>query len=106
MERRVGQRVRVSMGVMCDRGRVVDLSSRGMRLRTMQRWPEGTRRSIRLTIGGEHAMVEAVCVWCRQRGAMTHDVGLAFQHVDGASARTLARLVLRAAGDGGLAQAA
>lgn len=78
-ERRDAQRVRVR-GLICDRGEVIDLSTKGMRLHVHRRWPEGHLRAITIVDGALSVPVEARCIWCRQEGMFSHVVGLAFQH--------------------------
>ena len=78
-ERRRADRVRVK-GLLCDRGEVIDLSTKGMRLKVHRRWHEGHVRTITVVDGDASVPVEARCVWCRQEGMFNHVVGLAFQH--------------------------
>lgn len=79
-ERRRDRRLRVK-GLVCNRGQVVDLSARGMRVRTFRRWPEGHARSLTVVDGRDAIPVTARCVWCRQESMFTHVVGLAFEDV-------------------------
>lgn len=76
-ERREHERALVR-GVSCDRGRVVDLSSRGMRVTSARRWREGQRRVVSISNGTIRLSIEARCVWCRQDGMFSHAIGLAF----------------------------
>lgn len=69
-------------GLVCDRGSVIDLSMRGMRLTSPRRWTEGQHRRIIITDGVRSAAIEARCVWCRQDGLFSHAVGLAFEEID------------------------
>ena len=66
-------------GLIADLGKVIDVSARGMRLRTTRRWAEGRERMITLRVGDSMATVRARCVWCRQDALLSHTVGLAFQ---------------------------
>jgi hypothetical protein len=93
-ERRDSDRLK-TVGVLCNRGRVIDLSTRGMRLRTFRRWKEGQRRII--TLSDEHARVtlEAKCVWVRPVANGTpfqRVVGLCFEHAIPEQERALAKL--------------
>lgn len=91
-ERRKDKRVRVT-GLWCDRGQVVDFSSRGMRLTTIRRWPEGLVRTITLHLEGQPHTLQARCVWCRQDSLFSHSVGVAFEDVPAESARVMDTLV-------------
>lgn len=94
-ERRKERRVRVK-GLLCDRGEVIDLSSKGMRLRVHRRWQEGQVRTLTI-VDGEHSVpVEARCVWCRQEGMFAHVIGLAFQHTDPSGVQRLVQIAARA----------
>jgi len=94
VERRGAERVRVK-GLWCDRGQVVDLSSRGMRLKTMRRWPEGQVRTLTLVDGGDSVPVDARCVWCRQDSMFSHVVGIAFEKLDTPQLEILGRIAQR-----------
>lgn len=91
-ERRRTTRVKVR-GLICDRGEVIDLSTKGMRLRVHRRWNEGHVRTITIVGGGSAVPVEARCVWCRQEGMFAHVVGLAFQHTPKTDLDRLAMIV-------------
>jgi hypothetical protein len=98
-ERRRARRIRVK-GLICDRGEVIDLSTKGMRLRVHRRWNEGHVRTITIVDGESSVPVEARCVWCRQEGMFSHVVGLAFQHTDATDVQRLARITaIASAGD-------
>ncbi len=77
LERRRAGRTRVA-GLWCTGGQVIDLSLTGMRITGRSRWNEGDARTI--TVGDDRSSVEvrARCVWCRQEGAFSHNLGLAF----------------------------
>jgi hypothetical protein len=93
-ERRRADRVRVK-GLLCDRGEVIDLSTKGMRLRVHRRWHEGHVRTITVVEGGVAVPVEARCVWCRQEGMFNHVIGLAFQHTTERDVERLAEIAAR-----------
>lgn len=93
-ERRDSDRLK-TVGVHCNRGKVIDLSTRGMRLRTFRRWKEGQRRIV--TLFDEHSRVtlEAKCVWVRPLANGTpfqRVVGLCFEHAIPEQERALTRL--------------
>mgnify|MGYP001371450857 CR=1 FL=1 len=93
-ERRDSDRLK-TVGVHCNRGKVIDLSTRGIRLRTFRRWKEGQRRI--LTLSDEHSRVtlEAKCVWVRPAANGTpfqRVVGLCFEHAIPEQERALAKL--------------
>ena len=92
-ERRDADRLKI-VGVRCNRGMVVDLSTRGMRLRSWswRRWKPDDRRII--TLFDDHARVtlEARCVWVRPAGFMRKVVGLCFEHTVAEQDRALAKL--------------
>lgn len=81
--------------LLCNAGRVVDVSTRGMRLQSWRRWRPGQRRSITLIEGSVMVRVEAECVWCRKIGTMRHTIGLAFTTVTPESAKLLEEIVSR-----------
>lgn len=91
-ERRVSSRRPVS-GLWCDKGQVLDLSAHGVRLQSPRRWQEG--RTCTLTVGDGDASVtlEARCVWCRQDGLFSHQVGVMFENTEPDAVEQLARLV-------------
>lgn len=89
-DRRRATRTKVR-GLLCDRGEIIDLSTKGMRLRVRWRWQESQIRAITIVDGDISVPVHARCVWCRQEGMFTHIVGLAFQR---AQPRDLDRLQL------------
>ncbi len=95
-ERRRTDRVRVK-GLICDRGEVIDLSTKGMRLRVHRRWNEGQVRTITVVEGEVSVPVEARCVWCRQESMFNHIIGLAFQHTTERDVERLAQIAVHAA---------
>ena len=95
-ERRAVERIAVK-GLWCDRGHVIDLSPRGMRLRTYRRWPEGQVRAITVVDGAVSVPVEARCVWCRQEGMFSHLVGLSFGPMPDEQTVRLAEITARRA---------
>lgn len=88
VERRGHTRTDVG-GLWCDRGQVVDLSARGMRLISLRRWAEGQIRRVSITDGRRSITVNARCVWCRQEGMFSHSMGLAFEPASAEDERTL-----------------
>jgi len=81
-ERRIFGRSILSAGagpIACDRGRIIDFSSRGMRLATRSRWAEGQCRAITVTVEDHDYHAEARCIWCRQDGLFSHVVGIAIE---------------------------
>jgi hypothetical protein len=82
-------------GVSCTAGRIVDFSTRGLRLTSRRRWTEGQRLAIRLKGVGtppEGIQVTATCVWARREGWFRHVVGVAFQDMDGGTRQALEAL--------------
>lgn len=79
----------------CNMGRVVDVSTRGMRLQSRRKWKTGQRRMVTLCEDTLCVRVEAECVWCRKVGALKHTVGLAFTTVSPESAELLSQIVSR-----------
>ena len=95
-ERRESTRTDVR-GVGCDRGRVVDISARGMRLISARRWREGQRRSVSLSNGDTRLTIEARCIWCRQDSMFSHAIGLAFDDPSAEQAVLLEQLAQESA---------
>lgn len=91
-ERRVSRRHAVT-GLWCDKGQVLDLSGMGLRLKSPRRWQEGRLCSVTLGDGDISICVEARCVWCRQDGLFSHQIGLLFERVEPELSAQLARLV-------------
>ena len=79
----------------CSAGRIVDFSTRGLRLISRRRWTEGERKSVRLSGMGtppEGIQVTATCVWARREGWFRHVLGIAFQDMDGGTKAALESL--------------
>ncbi|HBS29627.1 MAG TPA: hypothetical protein DEB06_09310 [Phycisphaerales bacterium] len=93
-DRRATRRAPVS-GLWCDRGQVIDLSTRGMRLMSFRAWGEGQRRRVTVADGKHSAELIARCVWSRQEGLFTHHIGLAFEGVTDEEQRALVVLLRR-----------
>lgn len=81
--------------LLCNSGRVIDVSTRGMRLQSRRKWKTGQRRLITLCEADLCVRVEAECVWCRKIGTLKHTVGLAFTTVSPESAELLSQIVAR-----------
>jgi len=79
-ENRAGARFRV-FGLRSRFGELIDLSARGMRIRTTRRWHEGFTRRLTISSGSRSVTVDARCIWCRQDSMFSHTVGLAFEQV-------------------------
>jgi len=79
-ERR-GEGRTVVADLTCDAGRIIDLSTRGMRLISRKRWRTGETRSLVLTDGSHSVTIDARCIWDRHDGVFQHTVGLAFDRV-------------------------
>ncbi len=79
----------------CNHGRVIDVSTRGMRLQTRRKWKAGQRRVITLCEDTLCVRIEAECVWCRKIGTFKHTIGLAFTTVSPESADLLSQIVSR-----------
>lgn len=92
-DRRSGDRVTVA-GLWCDRGQIIDLSPRGMRMMSFRRWHEGQERRVTIADGKHSATVIARCVWCRQDGLFSHQMGLAFESIGEDDVRAI-ELMLR-----------
>lgn len=86
------------VGLSCNLGRVIDVSTRGMRLDSRRKWKPGQRRLVTLCEGELCVQVEAECVWCRKLGMLKHTVGLAFTTVSPQSAELLGQIVSRQPG--------
>ena len=85
----------VVKALTCNFGRVIDVSTRGMRLQGRRKWKAGQRRMITLCEDDLCVRVEAECVWCRKIGTFKHTIGLAFTTVSGDSAELLSQIVSR-----------
>jgi hypothetical protein len=83
--------------VLCSAGRVIDVSTRGMRIQCRRRWKTGQKRTITLIEGSLMVRVEVECVWCRKVGTLKHTAGLAFTTVSPESAEMLNQIVSRQA---------
>jgi len=93
-ERRTASRIQVR-GLLCDRGQIIDLSARGMRLIVHRRWPEGASRTLTIVDTPHSIPVTARCVWCRQQSLFSHIVGLAFEHLTQDQVEALLRMAQR-----------
>lgn len=91
-ERRDSDRLK-TVGVACSRGTVVDLSTRGMRLKTWRRWKEGQRRLVTLHDPTTRVTLEGKCVWVRKVSLFRSLVGVCFEHAVPEQERALANLV-------------
>ncbi len=81
-------------GLSCDRGRVIDLSIRGMRMRSRRGWGVGQRREVELVSGGTRLRLPARCVWARRDGIFSWTIGLAFEGATPEQLRVAAELSL------------
>lgn len=90
-ERRDSDRLK-TVGVMCNRGKVIDLSTRGMRLQTWRLWKDGQRRIVTVYDEQSRVTLEAKCVWVRPLGPFRRVVGLCFEHAIPEQERALATL--------------
>ena len=66
----------------CNKGRVIDLSTKGMRLAVRRPWPEGQQRRVILRHAGQCITLWAECVWRRKDAPLKHTIGLAFVNPD------------------------
>ncbi len=98
-ERRNSKRSSVH-GIWCDKGQVVDMSERGMRLKMQRRWQEGKTRKVTVSDDSECVTLDARCVWCRQEGLFLHAVGVAFDEVPDEKAKILKRVTASCNGAG------
>ncbi len=91
LERRRAERTRVT-GLWCTGGQVIDVSLTGLRMTSRSRWGEGDARNI--TLGDDRTSVElrARCVWCRQEGTFSHNLGLAFVNPTAEQQAAIARI--------------
>ncbi len=78
--------------IACDRGRIIDFSTRGMRLATRSRWAEGQCRAITVTIEDHDHHAEARCIWCRQDGLFSHVIGISIENATPELSAALERL--------------
>lgn len=81
-------------GLSCDRGRVIDLSIRGMRMRCRRGWAVGQKREIVLISGGTRLRLPARCVWARRDSLFSWTIGLAFEGATPEQLRVAAELSL------------
>ncbi len=65
-------------GLSCNKGEIIDLSVRGMRIRTKRAWVVGQRREIVLSSRRTRLVIPARCVWARRDGLFSWTIGLAF----------------------------
>jgi hypothetical protein len=93
-ERRSASRIQVK-GLLCDRGQIVDLSARGLRMVVHRRWPEGASRTLTIVDTPHSIPVTARCVWCRQQSMFSHIVGLAFENLTQDQVEALLRMAQR-----------
>ena len=93
-ERRRATRTEVA-GLWCDRGQVLDLSDRGLRITSPRRWSEGQIRNLTLSDSGGSVTLCARCVWCRQDSLFNHTVGLAFDQITDSQRDTLHAIAQR-----------
>ncbi len=81
-ERRDRNRVAVrtdDVDLRCSLGRIVDMSTRGLRLtRHRHLTPGGDIFSFTLRSGRDALTLRGACVWSRKSGFMHHTVGIAF----------------------------
>lgn len=91
-ERRDSDRLK-TVGVACNRGVVVDVSTRGMRLKSWRRWKEGQRRLITLHDPHTRVTLEGKCVWVRKVSPFRSLIGICFEHPIPEQERALANLV-------------
>lgn len=66
--------------VSCNRGKVVDMSSRGMRIVSRSKWREGEMLPLTLQCGAMRVTTPARCIWARREGMFTWVIGVAFMH--------------------------
>ncbi|MBC7834754.1 MAG: PilZ domain-containing protein [Phycisphaerales bacterium] len=81
-------------GLTCSLGKVIDFSSRGMRLRRFRAVQPG--RALGMTLGSTEVgrvRVRATCVWCRREGRFGYTLGLALAPASEEDGRLLSRLV-------------
>lgn len=81
-------------GLTCDRGRIIDLSVRGMRVRCKRGWIVGQRREVTLASPRVRLRLPARCVWARRDGFFSWTVGLAFDGATPDQLRDVAELAL------------
>jgi len=81
-------------GLTCDRGRIIDLSVRGMRVRCKRGWVVGQRRDVTLASARTRLRLPARCVWARHDGFFSWTVGLAFDGATPDQLRDVAELAL------------
>ncbi|MBL0922038.1 MAG: PilZ domain-containing protein [Phycisphaerales bacterium] len=92
-DHRVAGRVHVE-GLSCDRGRIIDLSVRGMRLLRRRAWAPGRKGHVTLMSVGARLTLPARCVWSRRDGMFAWTVGLAFDGATPEQLRTVGELAL------------
>ena len=86
-------RLRVE-GLTCDRGRILDLSISGVRLRTRSAWGPGETRQVTLRSAGASLSAPAKCVWSRREGLFTWTLGLSFEEASPEQLRAVGELAL------------
>lgn len=91
-DRRFG-RVRVE-GLTCNRGRIIDLSIRGMRVRACGTWAPGEHKAVTLRSAGTTLTLPATCVWSRREGIMRWTIGLSFESATPDQLRVVGEMAL------------
>lgn len=81
-------------GIACDLGRVLDLSSGGMRVVTSRRLKAGSTMQIRLFAHSVQCELEVRVAWVRAIGLVRREIGLIFENVPESVARTIAAIAV------------
>lgn len=75
--------------IKCNRGNVLDFSTRGLRISSRRLWSPGELKSITLKLDKQSITVVAEGAWCRERVAGKREIGVAFATLTPDAAATL-----------------
>ena len=79
----------------CNRGKIVDFSPRGMRLRSMRRYHPEQVISLAFVAPGVEFDLSARCIWSRRQGVASHIAGFAFEGLTSEQSAMLRELAAR-----------
>lgn len=93
-DKRVAERFReqTMTRMKCNRGRVLDFSTRGIRLSSKRAWRLGDRKSITIKHAGESVTLEAEATWTAEKQHGRWVVGVMFTTISPACAGALERI--------------
>jgi hypothetical protein len=79
----------------CNRGKIVDFSPRGMRLRGIRRFHPEQVIPVRLLAPGVQFELAARCIWSRRQGMASYVAGFAFERLTSEQTLMLRELTAR-----------